>query len=146
MRIKNEPVIVEQTYLASIDSVWKAITNAGQMRKWFFGNIETFEAKVDFETQFNVQANDKNYLHQWKITEVQVQKKIIYNWKYGDYAGNSYVCWELSTVDDMTKLKLTHIGLETFPQDNPDFSREACLEGWKYFICQQLKEFLESNN
>lgn len=144
--MQNEPIIVEQTYNTSIDRVWKAITDSGQMRKWFFANIDSFKAEVGFETEFNVQANDKNYLHLWKITEVQVQKKIIYNWKYGGYSGNSYVIWELSSENNFTKLKLTHEGQETFPQDNPDFRRESCIEGWKYFICQRLKEFLETIN
>ncbi len=113
------------------------------MKKWFFEDIGTFKAEVGFKTQFNVEANGKNYLHIWQITEVQDHTKLTYNWKYGGYAGNSYVCWELSTVNNLTKLKLTHYGIETFPKDNPDFEREACLEGWKYFICQRLKAFLE---
>jgi uncharacterized protein YndB with AHSA1/START domain len=145
MAMKNEPIIVEQTYTASLSRVWSAITESDQMRKWFFENIDTFKAEVGFETQFNVQANDKNYLHLWKITEVEAPKKITYNWKYGGYPGNSHVCWELSTENNATKLKLTHDGQETFPQDNPDFQREACLEGWRFFICQQLKGYLEEN-
>lgn len=143
--MQKEPIIVEQTYNASVERVWKAITDSNQMKKWFFENIDSFKAEIGFETQFNVQSNNKNYLHFWKVTEVQTLKKIIYNWKYGGYSGNSYVIWELSPENNLTKLKLTHEGQETFPQDNPDFKRENCIEGWKFFICQQLKEFLENN-
>ncbi|MES2397662.1 MAG: SRPBCC domain-containing protein [Bacteroidota bacterium] len=144
--IQNEPIIVEQTYNVSVDRVWKAITDSSQMKQWFFENINSFKAEVGFETQFNVQANDKNYLHLWKISEVQTGKKIVYNWKYDGYEGNSYVTWELSPENIFTKLKLTHKGQETFPQDNPDFKRENCIGGWQFFICQRLKEFLEAGN
>lgn len=144
--MKNEPIIVEQTFNASVAKVWTAITDRDQMRKWFFENIDSFRAEVGFETQFNVQANDKNYLHLWKIKEVEKQKKLIYNWKYEGYSGNSYVMWELWPENNLTKLKLTHEVTETFPQDNPDFKREAGVEGWKYFICHRLKDFLETNN
>src|SRR3990167_2296945 len=146
MTTKDEPIIVEQTYNASVDRVWTAITDIDQMKKWFFENIDTFKAEVGFETQFNVIANDKNYLHLWKITEVQLQKKIIYNWKYGGYSGNSYVSWELSKENNLTRLKLTHDVQEAFPKDNPDFTRESCIEGWTFFICKRLKAFLETNN
>jgi len=140
--MQNEPIIVEQTYNASLNRVWKAITDSSQMRQWFFENIASFKAEVGFETQFNVQPHEKNYLHIWKVTEVLIEKKIVYNWKYGGYPGNSFVIWELSSEDNLTKRRLTHQGQDSFPQDNPDFKRERCIEGWKYFICKRLKEFL----
>ncbi|MBI3220811.1 MAG: SRPBCC domain-containing protein [Bacteroidetes bacterium] len=143
--MQNEHIIVEQDYNASLDRVWIAITDSEQMKQWFFENINTFKAEVGFETQFDVQSHDKIYLHLWKVTEVQPRKKIIYNWKYGGYSGNSYVIWELSPGNNLTKLKLTHEGQETFPQDNPDFKRESCIEGWNFFICKRLKEFLETS-
>src|SRR3989338_3543279 len=96
MTTKDEPIIVEQTYNASVDRVWTAITDIDQMKKWFFENIDTFKAEVGFETQ------------------VQLQKKIIYNWKYGGYSGNSYVSWELSKENNLTRLKLTHDVQEAF--------------------------------
>ncbi|MEX1000882.1 MAG: SRPBCC domain-containing protein [Crocinitomicaceae bacterium] len=141
--MKNDPIVVEQTFKTSIERVWQAITDIKQMKKWFFEDIPSFKAEVGFETQFNVQANDKNYLHIWKVTAVQPNKKIIYNWKYGGYSGNSYVSWELSEEEDQTKLKLTHEGSDTFPQDNPDFRRAACMGGWDFFVRQRLKDFLE---
>lgn len=49
------------------------------MRQWFFENIESFKPEVGFETQFNVQAESRNFLHMWKIIEVVPMKKIVYN-------------------------------------------------------------------
>ena len=144
--MKVEPIIVEQTYHSTVEQLWKAITDQDQMRQWYFQTIDSFKPEVGFQTQFNVQAHDKNYLHIWKVTQVVPKRKIVYNWKYGGYPGDSFVIWELTSEDNLTKLKLTCEGLETFPQDNPDFSRESCIEGWTFFLCKRLKTFLENQN
>ncbi len=140
---QNDSIVVEQTFNASVERVWRAITNSSEMRQWFFENIKYFKAEAGFKTQFNVESNGTDYLHIWEITEVEPYKKIIYNWRYGGYPGNSFVIWELSKDNDHTKLKLTHLGMDTFPQNNPDFKRESCIAGWRFFICNRLKEYLE---
>ena len=38
----TDPIIVTQSYAASMDDVWTAITDPNQMKKWFFATIETF--------------------------------------------------------------------------------------------------------
>ena len=143
MRKGDQPIIVEQSFDASIESVWKAITDVDQMRQWFFENIRSFKPEVGFETQFNVQSGDRNFLHKWKVTEVMPLKKITYNWKYEVYPGDSFVVFELFGQNNLTVLRLTHKVLESFPQDIPEFRRESGVEGWTYFIKQCLKEFLE---
>ncbi len=135
---------MEQTYPASIGKVWKAITESRQMREWFFENIDSFESEIGFETQFDVISNGKNYRHIWKVTEVEEEKKLSYSWRYGGYPGNSKGIWQLTTEDDRTHLKLTHEGTESFPQDNPDFSRENCSESWISLIRKRLREFLKN--
>ena len=141
----NEPIIVEQTFNASINDVWNAITMVGQMKQWFFENIESFKPEVGFETQFNVQSQNRNFLHLWKLTEVVSMKKITYSWKYGGIPGDSFVVFELVEQNDQTKLRLTHTVMESFPEDIPEFSRQSGIEGWNYFIRKSLKEFLESH-
>ena len=136
------PIVVEQTYHATIKSVWKAITVSQQMNQWFFENIPSFNPKVGFETQFKVSSNHKVYVHLWKVTEVIPERKISYSWKYDGYLGDSLVTWELKPEYNKTKLILSHKGIESFPQDNPDFSRVSCTKGWQYFICERLKQYL----
>ncbi len=143
MRKGDDPIIVEQFFNRSIESVWKAITEVDQMRQWFFENIPKFKPEVGFETQFNVQSQDRNFLHMWKVTEVVPLRLIRYNWKYEGYPGNSYVVFELFKENNLIKLRLTAQVLEDFPQDIPEFKRESCIEGWTYFIKKSLKEFLE---
>lgn len=44
-----------------------------------------------------------------------------------------------------TRLKLTHEGLETFPQHNADFAKESFAEGWTYLIGTALKKYSEKD-
>ena len=138
-----DPIVVEQTYNAPIALVWKAITDKDQMRQWFFEPMTDFEPEVGFETEFDVQCEGQNFPHQWKVTEVVPEKRIAYGWRYEGCPGNSTVVWELSETPGGTKLTLTHEGIETFPQDNPAFSREGCQGGWDYLLHESLKAFLE---
>lgn len=138
----NSPVIVEQTFNASIVKVWEAITELNQMKQWFFENIGSFEAKVGFETQFEVHVENRTFTHLWKITEVIPHKKITYNWKYKEYEGDSFVTFELFKKNSQVELKLTHTVVEEFPNNIPEFSRESCLGGWNYFIKEQLRNYL----
>ena len=146
MKDTNEPIVVEQTFNTSINNVWNAITKVDQMRKWFFENIESFNPEVGFKTKFSVQSQDRSFLHLWKLTEVVPMKKIVYNWKYGGYPGDSFVMFELFEQENQTKLRLTHEVMESFPKDIPEFSRDSGIEGWNYFIRNRLKEFLEKNS
>ncbi len=141
---KNEPIIVQQTFPVAKEEVWKAITETDLMKKWFFETMESFKPEVGFEMRFNVHVEGKDFVHKWKITEVEHEKKIVYNWRYEGYEGDSFVKWELLAENNQTKLTLTHEGIETFPQHIAEFSRESCEGGWNYFIEKQLRAFLEN--
>jgi uncharacterized protein YndB with AHSA1/START domain len=143
-KMKNEPVIIERTFNASVDKVWKAITDKDQMKQWYFDTIDDFKPEVGFQTQFKVRNGNKDYLHIWKVTEVETGKRISYEWKFGGYPGNSLVTFELVAFGKKTKLKLTHQGIETFlPDRNPTLARENFVEGWTSLIGRFLKDFIE---
>lgn len=137
------PIVIEETFDAPIAEVWQAIVDSEQMRMWFFDTIADFEPEVGFETRFSVRVENREYVHLWAVTDVVPGRRINYRWRYGGYSGDSSVTWELSEAANGTKLTLTHEGIETFPQDNPVFSREAGEQGWGYFIHQSLRAFLE---
>lgn len=138
----DNPIVITQEFNASIDKVWTAITNKDQMIKWFFEMIPDFEPIVGFETSFNLHHNGNDYLHLWKVIEVIPKQKIVYSWKYGGHMGDSFVVWELTANSNKTFLNFSHHGQNSFPQDNPDFTRESCVQGWTFFIHERLKEYL----
>lgn len=105
---EENPIIIEQVFNQNIQTVWNAITQLDQMKQWFFANIPAFEPKVEFETQFNVQAPSRDFLHQWKIIEVIPFKKIVYNWSYENITGQGNVTFELFELENQTKLVLSN--------------------------------------
>jgi len=142
MNETSEPIIVEQTFSTSIQNVWNAITQIDQMQQWYFENIGSFQPEVGFETEFNVESQGRNFLHQWKVTEVVPPKKITYDWRYGNYPGDSFVTFEIFEEENHARLRLTCVGIENFPGDVPEFTRESCTEGWNYFLKKRLVEYL----
>lgn len=145
MKVSDAPIVVEQVFNVPISRLWKAISNVYEMRSWFFENIVVFDAEVGFKTQFKVQSQERTFTHLWEIVEVIPLKKIVYNWKYKEYPGDSFVTFELFEESIGTRLKLTTKVIEDFPDDVPEFRSESCKQGWEYFIQQQLKNYIEHN-
>ena len=142
--MKDEPVIVERVYNASVESVWHVLTEVEKMRQWYFPTLVEFEPEVGFETVFDVPHEGKVFPHIWKVTEVIPNKKISYEWKFGGYPGNSLVSFELFDEEGKTRIVLTHNKLETFRGDlHHDLSKQNFVLGWTQFIGTALKEFVE---
>jgi uncharacterized protein YndB with AHSA1/START domain len=142
MKSNENPIIVTQIFNNSIKEVWNAITELQQMKKWFFQNIPSFNPEVGFQTEFIVQSDLRTFTHLWKITEVIPYKKIKYEWSYKEHKGLGFVTFELTEKENHSLLRLTNEGLESFPQNIAEFSRESCQGGWEYFIQKNLKDYL----
>ena len=145
MKASEDPIVVEQTFDAVPEAVWKAITDIDQMRQWYFENIPDFKPEVGFETSFNVKSGERDFLHMWKVTEVVPGRKISYDWKFESYPGDSYVVFELFKEETGTRLRLTDVVRKDFPDDIPEFKRESCIGGWEYFRKGRLKEYLDKH-
>lgn len=146
MENRSTPVITEQSFNKTRKEVWKAITDPNEMRKWFFESMPDHAAEVGFETRFNVDAGEREFMHLWKITEVVPFEKLVCNWQYEGYEGNADVTYELFDEAEGCKIKVTATGLETFSEDIPEFRRESCVGGWNYFINQRLKAYLDGGS
>ena len=144
--MENLKVAVEMEFTTSPQKLWKALTDKNEMKLWYF-DLEEFEPEVGFEFRFPGGPEHKTYYHICKITDIEINKIIAYDWRYDGYAGNSNVKFEISQSDtspEKTKLILTHLGLDTFPDDNPDLAAKNFQEGWNYIIGTSLKNYLES--
>src|SRR5882672_8055182 len=109
--MKNEPFVIERTLNAPSEKVWNAITDKDQMKEWYF-DLSEFKPEVGFEFTFDGGKDDKVYHHVCRIAEVIPYKKLKYSWSYAGYKGMSFVTFELFSEDEITRLKLTHEGLE----------------------------------
>jgi len=136
-----DAVIVERTLNAPVARVWQALTDVDQMREWYF-DLKQFKPEIGFEFEFVVEHAGNSYHHLCKVTEVIPQKKIAYTWRYKGEPGNSLVTIELFPESNMTRLRLTHEGLETFPK-TPAYARKNFEAGWTAIIGTELKKFVE---
>jgi uncharacterized protein YndB with AHSA1/START domain len=134
-------IVIERTFNAPVGRVWMALTNVEQMRHWFF-DLEDFKPNVGFEFEFVVEHEGSSYHHLCCVTEVVPEKKIAYSWQYKGEQGCSLVAIELSAEGKMTRLRLTHSGIESFPK-TPAYSRKNFETGWTAIIGSELKNFVE---
>ncbi|MFC3199573.1 SRPBCC domain-containing protein [Parapedobacter deserti] len=140
--IKNPPVVVEKELDAPVEKVWKAIADKDQLKQWYF-DLDDFKPEVGFRFSFRGQGHKgEQYVHLCTVTEVIPQQKLQYSWQYEGHAGYSLVSFELAKMESKTRLRLTHHGLETFPQDSADFTWKSFNGGWSDIIGKMLPEFL----
>lgn len=144
--MSKQTITVERLIDAPVAKVWKAISDKDEMQKWYF-DLPDFEPKKGLEFQFmGGEENGIQYLHLCEITEVDEEKKLSYSWSYEDYEGFSYVSFDLEKKDDKTLLTLTHQGIESFPEDNPDFAMDKLKAGWDQLINISLVNYFENKN
>ncbi|MEJ6979557.1 SRPBCC domain-containing protein [Pedobacter sp. P351] len=140
--MKDEPVVIERTIDAEIETVWNSITDKDLMKQWYF-DIPGFIPEKGLEFQFEAGDEKKKYVHLCKITEVIPTKKLSHSWRYEGYEGDSFVTWDLSPQGNKTLVKLTHKDLESFPSSNPDLAKENFIAGWTEIIGTNLPDFLK---
>jgi uncharacterized protein YndB with AHSA1/START domain len=50
--METQPVVVEHTYSAKPEAIWKALTRNEEMKKWYF-DLPEFFAEVGFQFEFS---------------------------------------------------------------------------------------------
>ena len=142
-KMEKQPLVIERTFNASVEKVWKALTDNEQMKQWYF-DIAEFKAEPGFEFSFKgIDHEGVVYIHLCKVREVIPNKKLSYSWSYEGHEGVSFVTWELFDEGDRTRVKLTHEGLDTFPSIQ-SFARQNFEQGWTEILGTSLKNFLEN--
>ena len=137
-----EPIITEVYYEAPLSIVWEAITQLHHMQKWYFEMLDAFNADVGFTTSFVVMVEDRKYTHQWKVTEVIPQQKIVYDWNIAEYDGASYSMFEVIDKGEKTQLTVTSVVTKAFPEGIPEFNRDSGVQGWKFLLEDKLTMYL----
>lgn len=138
---RSQPVIVERSYSAPVEKVWRALTDNEQMKQWFF-KLPEFKAEPGFEFEFEAGKDEKKFMHKCVVKEVIPNQRLSYSWRYEGYEGDSLVSFDLSDDNGGTHVKITHTGLDTFPNVE-DFAPKNFNTGWSYFLNDALAGFLE---
>ena len=141
----NTPIIKEVLINAPAKKVWQALTDKDQIKSWSF-DIAEFKPEPGFEFRFYGGTEHKQYLHLCKITVADPEKKLAYTWAYENIPVETLVTFELFPEgENATRVKLTHVGTENFPAENPDLAKANFVAGWEHIIGTLLKEFVEQN-
>lgn len=111
------------------------------MRVWDFAKLKKFEPVVGFKFEFG--DGGLAYQKEWRVTQLVDGKKLAHSWIYKGYAGSSEVIFEFFDEGACTRLKLTHSGVASFP-DDPHFARARFEAGWQNIIGGNLKNYLET--
>lgn len=137
-------VELEYTFNATSSQIWKALTDKGEMKKWYF-EVDDFKSETGFEFRFWGGTEERQYLHICEIKEITENKKLCHTWRYEGIEGCTELCFEIADLGNQkTSVKLFHTGFETFPNDNPDLKVENFIEGWTYILGTSLKKYLEN--
>jgi uncharacterized protein YndB with AHSA1/START domain len=143
--MKTKPLIVERTYNAPIARVWKALTDRDQMKEWYF-ELSEFKAEKGFKFSFSGGDDHVQYLHHCEVLEVNPPNKLRHTWTYEKNTGHSIVTWELfSEAENTTRVRLTHEGLESFANGDPNFEVTSFTDGWNSFLGELLRNFVETD-
>src|SRR5690606_34651371 len=110
---------------------------------WYF-DIGKFNAVEGFVFSFEGGTEATQYTHLCTITEVVPHQKLSYTWRYVGYEGDTLVTFLLQAAEPhQTNVTLTHSGIESFGNNNPDLAKSNFEAGWNHIIKVALKEFAE---
>src|SRR4051794_40283596 len=102
----HAPFVIERTFNAPVEKVWKAISDKDHMKEWYF-DLPEFRAEPGFEFSFTGGPDDgEKYLHFCKVTSAIPNKKLSYTWRFDGYPGDSEVTFELFPDGEKTTLRL----------------------------------------
>ncbi|WP_345252567.1 SRPBCC domain-containing protein [Flaviaesturariibacter amylovorans] len=139
----EETLVFERRFDAPPAQVWKALTDTEEMRNWYF-SLEDFQPVPGFAFSFVGGPPDGiQYIHRCVVTEAVPERVLAHTWDYQGYSGSSTVRWELAPDGAGTRLRLTHAGIGTFPESNPDLAIANFRQGWTEIIHTHLRGYLE---
>lgn len=142
MKKTDPPVVVTHMFPVDASILWAALTDAAQLRQWFFDNIPEFTAVVGFKTHFDVSTGERTFPHLWEVIAVEPNRLLTHRWEYGGYDGVCTIDFLLEPNHGKTRLTVTATVLEDFDDQIPEFKRESCVGGWQYFIQESLAKYL----
>lgn len=139
----NNDVFIDITLQAPLQKVWQAISDKEAMQKWYF-DLPEFIPAIGYTFSFNGGPSEQEqYRHLCEVTESIPEQELAYSWRYDGYEGVSHIRFQLSAVNEATRLRFSHTGLDSFPKTEPNLAAKNFKIGWDAIITTSLKEFVE---
>jgi uncharacterized protein YndB with AHSA1/START domain len=131
-------LIVECTYEASIDLVWRAITDSSLLGEWLMEN--DFQPVAGTRCEFRMKPQPGfNGVIQCEVLEVRPPVRLVYTWDGGGAWGRTTLAWTLEAGDGLTKLTLEHTGFQGF---RPFLLSLMMGSGWGQKLKKKVPEIL----
>lgn|GEM_PF-175016 len=114
---------------AAQDRVWRAITNAAQISKWFDGSMQwEFEARAGANMTFRY---DSKVIGYGKVVTADPQTHFAFHWTpEPDVPVESLVTFRLEPAGDGTRVTVSEEGFEALPVDLRQRRYEMNSNGW----------------
>ena len=129
-----------QTYIrATPDSVWQALTDPDMTEKYYFGTRVVTDLNPGTPFRYVDQKGD--IMIDGEVLESDPPNKLVVTFRHkwdDEPVDGGTVTYELTQMDDVTKLRLTHIGL---PEGHPLV--QETFNGWSYILAG-LKTLVET--
>jgi len=129
-------IVNEFTIEAAPQRVWNALTQPDEIGHWWTNDLN---ATPEVGTQAEFRFRQGTFVIQFEVAELDQDEKVHWISRQGPphWAGTS-VTWQLTPVQNGTKLVLTHDGFAQI-----DEGYEQTRGNWKYFV-DSLKSYLET--
>jgi uncharacterized protein YndB with AHSA1/START domain len=130
------------TINASVEKVWKALTDQNELKEWM-QMPTTFEPVVGKEFTFKSEKmeNWDGYFY-CRVMQVEINKKLVYTWNASMINAETLVTILISEKSGKTELTLIHTGWEKLPADIRTERIEGHTKGWELRFVQKLSELL----
>lgn len=147
----QDAIIAEIQISAPPERVFKALTDAGELQRWFTNSecpakVWQMEPRVGGRYSYASEkvATVVNGVNEFKchgeVVECDPPRVLAYTWIanwHDDPNSRTLVRWELTPKQSGTHVKVTHSGLASLPAARKDYSG-----GWPGVV-EQLKGFVE---
>lgn len=140
--MSSDIILIEQQLNATVEIVWQALTNATQMKHWYFAT-ENFIAEPGFSFVMYGEKEGNFFPIHGCIIEVIKNKLLSYSWSYQSSTTTTVVSFELIKRGNQSSITFTHKGLKDIPAALTNLSAANQIVGWKNIIKKSLKNYVE---
>ena len=135
----DRDIVLEVTYQAAPEIVWRALTEPELLGEWLMEN--NFRAERGARCEFRMPpAPGFSGLVLCEVIEVEPHRRLVYTWDGGGAWGKTIVAWTLEPSGSGTRLRLEHTGFAGF---RPFLLSFMMNSGWKKKLNTAVREMVE---
>jgi uncharacterized protein YndB with AHSA1/START domain len=135
----NRDIVLEMTYTARPELVWRAITDSTLLAEWLMEN--DFAPVVGARCAFRMKPQPGfNGIVQCEVLEADPPRRLVYTWDGGGSWGCTTLTWTLEPAGKGTRLTLEHRGFQGF---RPFLLSLMMGSGWKRKLSQSVAAIVE---